>query len=148
MADALTEDRGDDAVGRPLHQLPGKAAADAVAHVKEFADAEVIHQPKLVVGERIPRVIDRHRAGRFATVGVALVHRDAMEVVFKGLHRVEYGGRPIADPRVQAPAGGDQERETGAGLLVADADVALLIKRHGSFSFIRGGRTEARGRSV
>src|SRR3954469_24256999 len=40
--------------GRPLHQLPGKATADAVAHIKEFADTEVIHQPELVVGERIP----------------------------------------------------------------------------------------------
>ena len=94
----------------------------------------MVHQPKLVVGERIPRVIDRHRAGRFATVGVALVHRDAMEVVFKGLHRVEYGGRPIADPRVQAPAGGDQEREARAGLLVANADVALFVKWHSKLS--------------
>jgi hypothetical protein len=37
----------------PLHQLPGKAAADAVAHVKELADAEVVHQPKLIVAKRI-----------------------------------------------------------------------------------------------
>ena len=64
MADGLAEDGGDDAVGRPLHQLPGKATADAVAHEEEFADAEVIHQPELVVGERIPRIIDRHGAGR------------------------------------------------------------------------------------
>jgi hypothetical protein len=43
MADALAEHSGDDAVGRPLHQLPGKATADAVAHIEEFADAEVVH---------------------------------------------------------------------------------------------------------
>ena len=53
MTDGLAEDGGDAAVGGTLHQLPGKAAADAVAHIKEFADAEVVHPPKLVVGERI-----------------------------------------------------------------------------------------------
>jgi len=57
MADALAEDGGEDAVGRSLHQLSGKAAADAVAHVKEFVDAEVVHQPELIVGKRIPRII-------------------------------------------------------------------------------------------
>ena len=81
MPDGLAEDGGDDAVGRPLHQLSGKAAANAVAHVKEFADAEVVHQPQPVVGEHISRVIDRHRTGRLAAIGVALVHRDAAEVV-------------------------------------------------------------------
>ena len=40
------------------------------SHVKEFADAEVIHQPELVVGERIPRVVDRHGASQFAAVGI------------------------------------------------------------------------------
>jgi hypothetical protein len=57
--------------------FPCKATADTVAHVKEFADAEVIHQPELVVSERIPRVVDRHGTVRFAPVGVALVHRDS-----------------------------------------------------------------------
>ena len=79
-------------------------------------------------------VLGRHRAGRLAAIGVALVHRDAAEVVLERLHRVEHGGRPIADPRVQAAAGGDQQREAGAGLLVADADVAFFVERHGSFS--------------
>ena len=54
MADTLAEDGGDDAVRRPLQQLPGKAATNAVAHVEELVDAEVIHQPELVVGERLP----------------------------------------------------------------------------------------------
>ena len=35
------------------------------------------------------------------------------------------------------PPGVDQQREAGAGLLVADADVALVIKRHGSLSLPR-----------
>src|SRR5204862_3901113 len=43
MADALAEHSGDDAIGRQLHQLPGKATADAVAHIEEFAGAEVVH---------------------------------------------------------------------------------------------------------
>src|SRR5690348_13444991 len=88
MTDGLAEDGGNDTVGSPLHQLPGKATADAVAHVKEFADTEVIHQPDLVVGERIPWVIDRHGAGRLAAVSVALVHGDAAEVVLECLHCV------------------------------------------------------------
>ena len=63
MADGLAKDSGEDAIGRPLQQLPSEAPADAVAHEEEFADAKVIHQPKLVIGERIPRIIDRHGAG-------------------------------------------------------------------------------------
>ena len=90
----------------------------------------MIHQPELVVGERIPRVVDRHRAGRFAAIGVALVHGDAAEVVLEHLHRVEHRGRPVADAGVQAAARGDQQRKAGAGFLIADADVAFLIERH------------------
>ena len=134
MADALAEDGGDDAVRRPLHQLPGKAAADAVAHVEELVDAEVIHQPELVVGEGPPGVVDRHGAGGLAAIGVALVHRDAAEVVRECFHGVDHRGRPVADAGVQAPTGGDQQWEAGASLLVADADVALVIERHGSLS--------------
>ena len=134
MADALAEDGGDDAVRRPLHQLPGKAAPDAVAHVEELVDPEVIHQPELVVGERLPGVVDRHGAGGLAAIGVALVHRDAAEVLRKRLHRVDHRGWPVADAGVQAPTGGDQQREAGARLLIADADVALVIERHGSLS--------------
>ena len=133
MPDALAEYRGGDAAGRAFEQLAGKAAADAVAHIEELADAEMVHQPELVVGEGVPRVAGRDRAGGFAAIGVALVHRDNAEVAFQGLGRVEHGGRPVADPRVQAAAGSDQQWEAGTGLLVADADVALLIKRHGSF---------------
>src|SRR6202043_33230 len=115
-------------------ELSGKTAADAVAHVEELADAEMVHQTQLVVGEGVPRVAGGDRAAGFAAIRVALVHRDAMEVVLEGIRGVEHGGRPIADAGVQAPTGGDQQREAGASLLVADADVALLVKRHGGFS--------------
>src|SRR5437868_7665662 len=57
-----------------------------------------------------------------------------MEVVLERFHRIEHRSRPIADPRVQAPAGGDQEREAGAGLLVADPNVAIFVERHGILS--------------
>ena len=53
------------------------------------SDAQVVHQPDLVVGEGAPRVVDLHRAGGFAADGVALVHRDDAEVVLEHLHRVE-----------------------------------------------------------
>ena len=63
MAHGLAEHGGHDALRRPLQQLAGEAAADAVAHEEEFADPEMVHQPKLVVGECVPRVLDRHRTG-------------------------------------------------------------------------------------
>ena len=94
----------------------------------------MVHQPELIVCEGVPRIVNRHRARRLAAIGVALVHRDAMEVVLKGLHRVEHGGRPIADLRVQAAPGGDQQWEAGACLLVADTNVTFFVERHGSFS--------------
>jgi hypothetical protein len=38
MTNTLAEDRGGNAVRRPLQQLSGKATVDAVAEVKEFAE--------------------------------------------------------------------------------------------------------------
>ena len=134
MPDRLAEHASHDAIGGPLHEFEGKRATDAVAHEEELADAQMIHQPELVVGEGAPGVVDRDRAGGLAAVGVALVHRDAAELVLELLHRVDHRGRPVADAGVQAPTGGDQQREAGARLLVADADVALVIERHGSLS--------------
>src|SRR5262245_18766786 len=97
MPDTLAKHGGDDAIGRAFEELPGKTAADAVAHIEEFADAEVVHQPQLIVSEGVPRVVGRHRTGTLAAISVALVHCDAAEVVLEGLHCVEHGGRPIAD---------------------------------------------------
>src|SRR5262249_26117828 len=105
--------------------------------IKELADAQVVHQPELIVGESVPRIVNRHRARGLAAIGVALVHRDATEVVLEGLHRVEHGGRPIADLRVQAAPGSDQPWEAGSCLLEADANVTFFVKRHDSFSLHR-----------
>ena len=132
VADGLAEHGSDDAVGRSLQQLPGEAAANAVAHVEEFADPEMVHQPELVAGEGVPRIIDRHRTRRLAAIGIALVHRDAAKVVLELFHRVDNRGRPVADARIEAAARSDQQREAGAGLLVANANIALLEERHGN----------------
>src|ERR1700722_4360530 len=56
VADRLAQHPCDDAIRGTLHQLEGKRAADAVAEEEELADAEVIHQPQLVVGESVPRL--------------------------------------------------------------------------------------------
>ena len=50
------------------------------------------------------------------------------EVVLELLHDVDHRGRPVADARVQAAAGRRQQREAGADLVVADADIALLVE--------------------
>src|SRR5438093_8130422 len=80
------------------------------------------------------RVFDLHRAGGVDAIRFELVHWYTAELVLECLHRVEHRRRPIADAGVQAPARHDQEREARPGLLVADADISLCIKRHGSLS--------------
>src|SRR5712692_8983712 len=130
MPNRLAEHAGHNAVGSPLHELESKRTPDTVAHEEELSDAEVVHQSQLIVGKGYPRVIDRNRAAGFTAVRVALVHRDAAELVFESLHGVEHCGGPIADAGVQAPAGGEQQREAGASLFVADADVAFFVERH------------------
>src|SRR5262249_37660693 len=59
-------------------------------------------------------------------------HRDDAELVVE--HRQGIERRllaDVADGRVQAPAGDRQHGEAGPGLLVVDADLALLVERHG-----------------
>jgi hypothetical protein len=48
--------------------------------------------------------------------------------------------------RIEATAGGDQQREAGADLLVANANVALLEERHGSPSIVAAAAPIAAGR--
>src|SRR5260370_26141471 len=116
MPNRLAEHAGHDAVGSPLHELESKRTTDTVAHEEELSDAEVVHQSQLVVGKGSPRIINRDRAAGFTAVCLALVHRDASELVFQSLHGVEHRGGPIADTRVQAPAGADQQRTARASL--------------------------------
>jgi hypothetical protein len=75
VPDRLAQDSGDHACRRAFHQLHPERAADAVAKEKELADAEMVHHAELVVGEGVPRIVERNRAGRLAVGGVALVTR-------------------------------------------------------------------------
>ncbi|MBV8120197.1 MAG: hypothetical protein JO081_09710 [Alphaproteobacteria bacterium] len=51
MPDRLAEHSGDNPLGRPFEELPGKTAADTVAHVEKLADTEVVQQTQLIIGE-------------------------------------------------------------------------------------------------
>jgi hypothetical protein len=112
-----------------------EGATDAKTHHQELRDAQVIHQAEVVVGVRVPGPVDLEWTGRLAAVGVAQVRRDAAVLVLELIDRVE---RRIpgeeADGRVQTPTGDEEQWEARARLLVVDADVALFVKRHGSFS--------------
>src|ERR1700733_13425248 len=132
MTDRLNQHASHHTIRSPLHQLEREATADAVAHEEELLDAKVIHQPKLVVGKSTPRVIGWYRSAGLAAVRVALIHCDTAELVLEDFHRIEDGIRPIAHPGVQASAGCDKQWEAVAGLLIADANIAFLVERHGS----------------
>ena len=95
----------------------------------------MVHQPELIIGERAPRVIDGNRPRRLTAVRVALIHRDAAEVVLEDLHGIEHRGRPIADAGIQTTAGSHQQRKAAAGLLIADANIALFVEWHGTLPF-------------
>src|SRR5580700_9708016 len=83
VPDSLADDASYNAVWRALHELKSEAAANAVTHKKELADAEMAHQPKLVISKCTPRIIDSDGTSRLAAIGVALVHCYAAEVVLK-----------------------------------------------------------------
>src|SRR3954451_5117824 len=97
MPNRLHQNASGHAIGSTFHELHGEAAADAVAHEKELLDPKVVHQAELVIGERAPRVTCRDGATGLTAVRVALIHRDAAELVLENLHRVENGGGPVAD---------------------------------------------------
>src|SRR5438874_8135661 len=54
-AGGLRQDPGDDAVTGALQHVPDERAADAEAEHHELADAEMVHQPEMVVSIGIPR---------------------------------------------------------------------------------------------
>src|SRR5215472_16119363 len=96
----LAQDGGDHARRRAFHQLHPERAADAIAEEEKLADAKMVHHAELVVGESVPGIVDRNRAGRVTVGGVALVHSDHAEVVLELLYDVDHGGWPYADARV------------------------------------------------
>src|SRR5262249_56199679 len=79
-----------------------------------------------------------------AALGVAQIGRDHAELVLELVHRVEGVGRETRDRGVQSTTGDDQQREAGTDLLIVDADVALVVERHGSFSLHSVGSADAR----
>src|SRR5262249_21702269 len=116
-------------------QVPDEGAADAKTHHHELSDTQVIHHAKLVIGVRVPRPVDLKRAGGLAAIGVAQVRCDAAVLVLELLDWVEWRvPGEEADGRVQTTTGDKSQREAGASLLRVDADVALVIKRHGNLS--------------
>src|SRR5262249_28271209 len=132
MTDRLAQHRRDDAIRRPLHQLERERAADAITEEDELADAEGVHQAQLVVRERPPRVSDGDRAGGFGARAVALGHGDAAEVGSEIVPRVDHRVGPIADAGVQSATRCAKQRKSGAGVLVTNAHVALLVELKGS----------------
>jgi hypothetical protein len=73
-------------------------------------------------------------AAGLAAIRVALVHRDATELVLEYLHRVENRIGPVAYARVQAAAGDEERRKAAPGFFLTDPDIAFLVKRHGTLS--------------
>ena len=113
-----------------LQQRPGKAATNAVAHVEELVDPEVIHEPELVVGERLPGWSTG--TGPVDSPPLALRWSIVMQrksSLNSSMALITAVGQLLT--REFKPHRGDQQREAGARLLVADADVALVVERHG-----------------
>src|SRR2546425_12552774 len=79
----------DDALGSPPDEIVDHRPADAEAHDHELPDAEVVHQPELVVRVGVPGAVDLQRAAGLAGVGGAQVGADTAEVLLVPFHRVE-----------------------------------------------------------
>ena len=72
-----------------LDQVENHRSGDAEAYDPEPMNAEVIHQPEVVIRVGIPGAVDLQRAAGLAGISVAPVGGDAPEVVFVPFHRVE-----------------------------------------------------------
>lgn len=60
MSHRLAEYCGSYTLGSSFKKRAREAAADAVSHVGEFADDQVIHHPELVVGEATPGIVNSY----------------------------------------------------------------------------------------
>src|SRR5207249_4404685 len=68
-------------------------------------------------------------------IGVAHIREDAAVFSLELFDRIKRSAAHQAgDRRVQSPAGDEQQREAGAGLLVLDANGAFFVERHSSSS--------------
>jgi len=121
-----------------LDRLEAVAAADAAAHHGELAEAEMVHQREMVLGESMPAMVGLDVGDRLS--GIALVHRD--HGVFVGERRARvHPGEPIgvvgrgaatphADLRFQAARRVEQDREALAVDFVIELRIGTLEHRH------------------
>src|SRR5436309_10904024 len=82
----------------------------------------------MVVRMRIPRPVDLKWTGGLAPVGVAQIRENAAVLAFELLDRVERAGEQTGHPRVQRPAGDEQQRKAGTSLIVADAHGTSFVE--------------------
>jgi hypothetical protein len=112
-AGRLRQHGGHDTIRRPLQEIPDHGTADAEAEHHEPVDAQIIHQPELVIGVGVPWAIDLEGARRLAAIGVAEINADAAVLAFELVHGLErriWRGQ-IRDGRIQPAAGDHQERK-------------------------------------
>jgi hypothetical protein len=86
----------------------------------------------MVVGVRVPRTVDLQRPRGLAAIGVAEVGEDAAVLSLELLDRVEGARNQAGHPRVQSPAGDQQQRKTGTRLVIGDANAAFFVEGHAS----------------
>src|SRR5437879_11851602 len=67
-------------------------------------------------------------------IGVAQVRRDATVLSLELLDHVK-GVPQAGDRRVQPPAGNEQQREAGTGLLIVDPNRTRFVEGHGTYAF-------------
>ena len=78
---------------------------------RNLLDAQVVHQPEMVVGVGVPGPVDLDRAGRLAAVGVAQIGRDAAVLVGESLIGLKGWRCEARDGRIQPAARDDQQRK-------------------------------------
>src|SRR5437764_8056748 len=90
-----------DPVAGPLQQVPDERPADAEAQHHEFADAEMVHQPDMVVGIGIPRPARFERARGLAALRAAQIGGDDPEFILELDERMERMGLAPLDGGVR-----------------------------------------------
>src|SRR5262249_7334069 len=134
-AAGLGQHSRDNPIGCPLQQVPDERAPDAEAHHHELVDAQVIHQPELIVRISVPWVVDLERTRGLAATSVAQIGRDAVVLSLEIFDRIK--GRvagEVGDRRIQSAAGDEQQREARTDLLKVDANGASFVEGHCNFS--------------
>ena len=128
----LHQGRRDDAVRGPPQQVVDHRPADTEANNPALFDAQVVQQPKLVVGVSIPGAVYLQWPGGLAAVGIAKVCGDNAEVVPVGIHGVE-GHRRIqrGNAGIESAARNDHQWKSRTGFFVVDTGGASFVERHG-----------------